>query len=309
MVTPMRVSVSNTVIQWAIKNGEKSETELMKKYDLHAWENPTSTRDYPTFKQIQNFSHDTRIPVNYFFKQTLPQEEHTFAKFRTINNTNIQPSRRLIETIQVMESYQAWMKDFLLNQDKAIKFQLLASVKATMNVDKVAQQIIEILHLENLAATKLTDDDFFNLLRSKLSNAGVMVMQSGIVGTNPHRPLDINEFRAFVLVDNVIPLIFINSTDSKKAKIFSLIHEFVHILLGDNEILNVSPETEIHQERWINQITSAVLMPLKEIKAALSTSLNHQANLVHLSQLFHTSLVATAIRLKLLGQKPSKKTN
>ena len=59
-----------------------------------------------------------------------------------------------------------------------------------------------------------TAEENFRLLRNQISTIGVMVMMSGIVGSNTHRPLDTNEFRAFALVDEKAPLIFINSNDS-----------------------------------------------------------------------------------------------
>jgi len=146
----------------------------------------------------------------------------------------------------------------------------------------------------------MTDDDFFTTLRSSISALGIMVMQNGIVGTNTHRPLDVDEFRAFVLVDEVTPLIFINSADSKKAKIFSLIHELVHALLGHNEVLNVSPEDDVISERWINRVTINVLMPAKEVELSMAVDRKFEDNLKRLSRQFHVSLVATAIRLKSL---------
>lgn len=102
-MTTLRIPISSEVIEWAIAYGEKSEDELRKKYRLGAWRNPQSDRDLPTFKQVQDFSRDTRIPFNYFFKKEAPAEDNTFVKFRTINNSAVQPSRRLIDTIHAME--------------------------------------------------------------------------------------------------------------------------------------------------------------------------------------------------------------
>ena len=57
-------------------------------------------------------------------------------------------------------------------------------------------------------------NDTFNVLRKASSDLGILVMQNGIVGNNPHRSLDISEFRAFVLIDAYAPLIFLNAKDS-----------------------------------------------------------------------------------------------
>ena len=41
-----------------------------------------------------------------------------------------------------------------------------------------------------------------------------MVMRSGVVGNNPHRPLDVDEFRGFSVSDHTAPLVFINIRDA-----------------------------------------------------------------------------------------------
>ena len=299
----MRIPVNPAIIRWAVQHGEKSEIDLSKKYPLANWGNPQSANDHTTFKQLQSFSQDTHIPFNYFFNQDVPQEENDFVKFRTIDNANVHPSRRLIDTIHAMESRQAWMRDYLLSQDETTRFKLTHQADVTMSPVNVAQNILDLLDLTDTIGASMTDDEFFNLLRTKMGNLGIMVMQNGIVGTNTHRPLDVTEFRAFVLIDDIVPLIFVNSADSRKAKIFSLIHEFVHVLLGNSEVLNVSPDVNIQDERWINHVTINVLMPSNAVKHALTTTKSPSETLKQLSNHFHTSLVATAIHLSTLFPK------
>src|SRR5699024_8633089 len=55
---------------------------------------------------------------------------------------------------------------------------------------------------------------------------------------NTHRPLHLNEFRAFTLVDEYATLIFINTLDSNNGKTFSLLHEVAHVFLGINSLYN-----------------------------------------------------------------------
>lgn len=63
-------------------------------------------------------------------------------------------------------------------------------------------------------------------------------MMNGIVGKNTHRVLDVNEFRAFAMVNEWAPLIFINGADSAGGKLFSLFHEIVHLWIGENDLYN-----------------------------------------------------------------------
>ena len=63
-------------------------------------------------------------------------------------------------------------------------------------------------------------------------------MMNGVVGKNTHRALDINEFRAFTMVDEWAPLVFINAADSNGARLFSLLHEAAHIWLGVDDLYN-----------------------------------------------------------------------
>ena len=91
-------------------------------------------------------------------------------------------------------------------------------------------------------------------------------MMSGIVENNTKWLLNINEFRAFTIINDYVPLIFINSNDSPNGKLFSLIHEFAHICLGENSLFNdrFSNGTNLKEiEKKCNKIAAELLVPQK----------------------------------------------
>lgn len=303
MSQSFHIHVSWPVIAWAIENGEQTDQQLLK-FPLAKWQHPESEKDYPTFNELRNFSKTTHIPFDYLLRNEQPKEPHPFVKYRTINNINVQPSRRLIDTMNEMENCQAWMKEQLIKNNQATSFKLNGKIDQNMNHEEAAKKVSSLLGLTLPEKRHKTDDGFFNLLKARMARLNILVMQNGVVGNNTHRKLDLNEFRAFVLNDDVVPLIFINSQDTKKARIFSLIHEFIHLLLGQNEILNVSPSSDLKTERWINSVTSAFLLP----KTAVSTKTTYNSELIEkLATRTHLSLLATTIRLHHLKVVPEAK--
>ena len=71
-----------------------------------------------------------------------------------------------------------------------------------------------------------------SILTQRLEDAGIFLVFNGVVGNNTRRVLLVNECRGFALVNKTAPYIFVNSTDSKYAQVFTLIHEVTHIMLG-----------------------------------------------------------------------------
>ena len=81
----------------------------------------------------------------------------------------------------------------------------LAKVMEVAGVTEVSAFVTQIRQVLDLPRDWFifakTPADSYRYLRSRISNAGVIVMMNGIVGNNTHRPLEINEFRAFAIAD------------------------------------------------------------------------------------------------------------
>ncbi|MGI6433322.1 MAG: hypothetical protein ACOXZ4_05695 [Sphaerochaetaceae bacterium] len=175
----------------------------------------------------------THIPLGYFFLQTPPKEKIKLLEYRTIANAEFDiPSRDLIDTITDMEQIVDWTRNYLISEGSEINT-IVGKLKGNSHIEVIADYIRQTLGIS--VRWFETAENPFTYLRNRMSEVGIIVMMSGIVRNNTHRALDINEFRAFTIIDEYAPLIFINSMDSKNGKLFSLLHEFTPHLLGRNQ--------------------------------------------------------------------------
>ena len=144
----------------------------------------------------------------------------------------------MIDTIHDMEAVQEWMVNYRKewNYDT---ISIVGSLKGITDISVIADTIPKDLGL-NIEWYKdcVNPSEAFNKVRGLLEECGIVVMMNGIVGKNTHRALDVNEFRAFAMVNEWAPFIFINGADSAGGRLFSLFHELVHLWIGENDLYN-----------------------------------------------------------------------
>ena len=135
----------------------------------------------------------------------------------------------------------------------------------TLSYEKIAEEILNYFDLEKAWNVKLkSNQNAFSFLRTRVSYKGIVVETSSFVGNNTQDSLNIDEFRAFVLINGYAPFIFINTKDSQNARLFSLIHELVHLWYGKTEIFNYNFQTNPQYlnkkfEQQINKIAECIL--------------------------------------------------
>lgn len=232
----VNVNIQPAIISWALSqtSEEKLGTKLVD--NIKHWLDGTKS---PTFNQIEDFSKKSHIPLGYFFLQTPPIEQISLLEYRTLDSIQLtNPSRNLIDTIHDMEAVQEWMVNYRKewNYDT---ISIVGSLKGITDISVIADTIRKDLGL-NIEWYKDCGDpsEAFNKVRGLLEECGIVVMMNGIVGKNTHRALDVNEFRAFAMVNEWAPLIFINGADSAGGRLFSLFHELVHLWIGENDLYN-----------------------------------------------------------------------
>lgn len=232
----VNVNIQPEIINWALSQAQEEKLGDKLMNNITQWLNGTKT---PTFKQIEEFSRKVNIPLGYFFLQTPPAEQMDLLEYRTVDSIQLaNPSRNLIDTVNEMKLIQDWMKDYR----KELGFDILPVVgcmKDVKDTQAVVDRIRKDLDLEITWYEKCSNSrEAFGYIRGLLETIGIVVMMNGVVGKNTHRALDINEFRAFAMVDDWAPLIFINAADSNGARLFSLLHEVAHIWIGVDDLYN-----------------------------------------------------------------------
>lgn len=136
--------------------------------------------------------------------------------------------------------------------------------------DRMAQRAVETLHRvlgNDLNAARYyaqpTPNEAFSLLRSRTEDAGVFVLLKGDLGSY-HTAIPADVFRGFAVADDIAPFLVINDQDSTPAWSFTLLHELVHLLLGQTGISGANPGTGI--EELCNNVAAEWLLPAEELK-------------------------------------------
>ena len=126
------------------------------------------------------------------------------------------------------------------------------------NVNPVLDKLHALLRVDRSDYRAQRDADAaFLLLRKNAEAPGIFVLLKGDLGSH-HTSIDVQMYRGFVIADDVAPLIVINDRDVKTAWSFTLLHELVHLLLGQTGISGAPADTPI--ERFCNDVAGEFLL-------------------------------------------------
>ena len=253
------VAVTQSVLAWALQRADRSYEKTVKKFPkLGAW---LSGDALPSLRELEKFASFTHVSLGALIMPEPPDETLPIADMRTRDSKVIErPSGNLLDTIDRYQQFQDWYHDYAREQG-AEKLPFLGSASSQDKPHMVAHRVRELLLLDQITAT--TPEQWRRDIVKALEEVGVLVMMSGIVGTNTHRPLSTDEFRGFSLYDDLAPLIFVNlAGESYGAQNFTLVHEFAHLLAGHSALSGGDHLLGgTSEEAWCNRVAALALLP------------------------------------------------
>ncbi len=266
----LRVEIKPDLLLWAVERSGREVSELVGAFPrLPLW---LDGEALPTLKQLEAFAKRVHVPIGYLFLDAPPEEKLPIPDMRTMGNRfagTLTPD--LLDVVHLCQGRQAWYRDHLQSL-RAPELSFVQSVTLEEPVADVAMRIRDLLgfDLDHRRKCPTWTDALRSFIR-QAEDLGILVMISGVVGSNTRRKLDPREFRGFALADSFAPLVFINGADTKAAQMFTLAHEIAHIFLGESALSDATAYTAPgHQiEKWCNEIAAELLVPLEVLKQVL----------------------------------------
>lgn len=267
-----------------------------------------------TMSQAKRLSSLALLPFGLLFLDEIPKRSLSLPDFRSTGNKPVNnASPELEATIFEIQEKQDWYREYLI-ENEVPPLDYVGSISIHTPIQEVVKKANAVLAISDIQKASCRNwEDYFNLLVTQIENAGIVFIRNGVVGNNTHRPLNVEEFRGFVMTDSYAPFIFINGADSKNAQLFTLIHEFIHVLLGESGLVDVNLDRGVHNmiEKFCNEAAAEFLVPqdkLRKYWEELQTERNSvEENIRCSSKDFMVSVLVMIIRCKKLNLIPSEK--
>lgn len=254
----------------------------------------------PTFKQAQKWALLSHIPFGFLFLKDPPSDELPLPDLRTLGGAApARPSPELVDAVKDVLWKHGWYLDYLKEHEFG-PLPFVGRFTSQSPVKEVVADMRKTLHVAENAA-RPTHEEFLRTFIAAAESVGILVMRSGIVGTNTHRKLDVGEFRGFAISNPLAPVVFINSADAPAARLFTLIHELAHVWINSSGISSVSVNANRREEIFCNAVAGEFLVPETAFRQAWRGDVDWKENLPVLAADFKVSKLVIARRAADLG--------
>jgi len=211
----MKVDLINPTIlkELAQKFPESAQRARRRFKNFDRW---LAGEDYPTYRQLVQLSKIFDVPFGDFFLEKLPQISLPFDG----GTKNFQ------DAVMHAQKVQNWAREILLEfGNESLDF--AGKYRGGFDEDAMVEE------LKSFFGEVATFDEMVERAEKK----GVFVLRSGYI-KNVRRVLSVEEFKGFVLFDDIAPVVFINNKDTVQGKAFTLVHAIVHVLAGESAVFD-----------------------------------------------------------------------
>jgi Zn-dependent peptidase ImmA (M78 family) len=255
----MKVEIKKDIILWTLSRaGYKEEDADLVSSQIKLW---LSGQKQPTIKQLVDFSRRVNLPFGYLFLDKPLEEKIPIPYFRTEGGGEM--TLNMLDAIKLLQNRQEWLRTYLEeNEYKPLDF--VGKFKDSNDYKIIIEDIKKALRLRDDWASEFkTWWETLEYLSKRIEEIGIVIVFNSVVGNNPHRKIEVEECRGFILVDNYAPFMFVNNADAKSAQLFTIVHELAHIWIGLSagfDLRRMLPADD-PKEKFCDKIAAEFLVP------------------------------------------------
>ena len=273
MAKSVKALITPEVLKWARERRIRLEIDYaakrlkIKSEDLEAWENGT---EQPTFAQLKKIAKRYKTHISIFYLSEPPTD------FQPLTDYRVLPEQLVTDEEQVYRLNANIIEAFERRETLIELYELLEAPppEVTLNVNKyenpgqAARKITEFLEFNRVQLQRANDQyAALKFWKQIIEAKGILVCQTSV---NTHLSVELKTVRGFCIAQRPFPIIVVNPKDNPYGRIFTLIHELVHIALGESVIQNTGFE-EVNTlnldpiEVFCNQVAADFLVPESEL--------------------------------------------
>jgi len=253
--------VEPDVLRWARETAGLSPEEAahslqVKDKRIQAWESGEKRPSMPQLRKMAVVY--KRLLSDFYLPSPLPEDPLPHDFRRLPSEGVFSYSRPLRYQLRQAQQRRALALDLAYELEWELSD--LPLFRLADDTEQLGAQIRDILDVSiTEQRTWREPRKSYNAWRSRIEAAGVLVFQ--VTGVAP------TEMLGFSLTEQPLPVIGINRKLAANGRTFTLLHEFVHILLRESSLCDIEedfvrPPQEQQTEIFCNAVAAAALVPL-----------------------------------------------
>jgi Zn-dependent peptidase ImmA (M78 family)/transcriptional regulator with XRE-family HTH domain len=302
----IELNVAPSVLVWARESIGLSREQAAARIDafpstLQLWEEGQAD---PTLPQLRRMAEVYQRPLAAFFLSAPPEETESVTDFRLASETHGQAwspeLHRAFRRVRMQREVAIELAELREEEPGPIELVLRLDLDPEIAGDRVRAWLGASPPLAVSGA-----GGALNTWVSLIERKSILVTQV--------QGVDLHEMRGLSIGDQPFPIIVLNGKDTPAGKLFTVLHELVHVLLRSGGLCDLKddqgqPRTPTEQaERYCNRVAAATLVPrsalmgLPVVAAASASTVWTDSDLRWLANRFGVSAEAMLLRLVFLG--------
>ena len=252
----MKVEINPSVFKWLRVSSGWSIIEVSKrlKTSVERIEAIEEGKQQPTLRQLNDLSIAFKRPLASFLLPKPLKEPPLPKDYRMLPDRSDQFDKRTLYVIRKARNLQEISNELSANINFSTE-PLLEKITIRKDPNLLARKYRDYFQLTETRIRKFSSAyQFFSHLRDAFENLNILVFQFS---------MPIEDARGFSLTDRTPNVIVVNTADSIEARVFSLMHEFGHVLLGETiiDFPGFSQKSQSNVEEWCNEFASSIMLP------------------------------------------------